>query len=305
MADVIRRRRLALNWEGCLPELLLVAGSLVALAINPTPFPYNLVNVVPFLFLLSFRYVARLPSDLWNSDQVKALVVGVIVFAHVTPFVASTRRHWERLNWRQERLMTLAEDLTDPRRDRVFDGVGMVPTRQPVHFQWYLHSLNIQRFLDGRLPSVSQMLIARPASVFIPNYRTDWLSSKDQDFVRERYVPVADDFWVLGKVLPAGGGNFEVHYGGRYRISTLKGSDLQDTYELGIKGAVAPEDPGTLTGMLDGQPLCNRQVQLSPGMHHLECASECQPAVVWMGPHRDRIHRIGPGDHRQLFVNWY
>jgi hypothetical protein len=201
--------------------------------------------------------------------------------------------------------MSLAEDLTEPKIDPVYDGIGMVPTRRPVHFQWYLHSLNIQRFLDGSLPSVSQMLAARPAAVFIPNYRTDWLSTADHDFIRERYVSFADDFWVLGKILPKGGGTFEVFHPGRYRISTLKGSDLADTYELGVKGVMTPEDPGTLAATLDGMPLSNRPMLLSVGTHKLECSAEVEPAVVWMGPHLDRVHRIGPGDHRQLFVNWY
>ena len=201
--------------------------------------------------------------------------------------------------------MTLAEDLTEPCHDRVYDGVGMVPTRRSVHFQWYLHSLNIDKFLDGSFASVREMLCARPPSVFIPSYRTDWLGEDDNEFIKDRYVPLADDFWVLGKVLPEGGGTFEIFHPGRYRISTLKGSDLKDTYELGVKGVMIPEDPGTLTATLDGEPLCDKPVQLTVGVHRLECSSNCQPAVVWMGPKLNRVHRIGPGDHRALFVNWY
>ena len=131
------------------------------------------------------------------------------------------------------------------------------------------------------------------------------MPDEDHDFIRDRYVSVADDFMVLGKVLPAGGGAFEIFHPGRYRISTLKGSDLANTYPLGLKGMMTPEDPGTLTGSLDGEPLSNHPVQLSPGVHRIECGPDCQPAVVWMGPRLDRIHRIGPGDHRVLFYNWY
>jgi len=201
--------------------------------------------------------------------------------------------------------MRLAEDLTDPTRDRVYDGIGMVPSRRSIHFNWFLHSLNIQSFVNGSGPKVSEMLAARPAAVLIPSYRTDWLPEEDHVFIKSRYVALADDFWVLGEVLPTGGGTFEIFHPGRYRVSTLQGSDLADTYPLGMKGLVAPEDPGTLGGTLDGVPLSNHPVELAAGQHRIECAADCQPTVVWMGPRLDRAHRIGPGDHRALFYNWY
>jgi hypothetical protein len=304
-ADFIRRGRAAVGWDGYLPEFLLVFGALGALAINPTPFPYNLVHFVPYAFLFAFRYLASIWNEVWSPVNLRPLVAGTLIFTHAVPFGMATRRHLDHLNWRQEKLMNLAEDLTDPKSDPVYDAIGMVPTRPSIHFKWYLHSLNIGSFLNGNGPRVCDMLARRPAAVFIPSYRTDWLSDADHDFIREHYVSLADDFCVLGKVLPAGGGTFEIIHPGRYRISTLKGSDLADTYELGVKGVMIPEDPGTFTGTLDGQSLTNHPVQLCAGVHRIECAPDCQPAVVWMGPRLDRVHRIGPGDHRVLFYNWY
>jgi hypothetical protein len=304
-ASFFRLGKRSLSWEGTLPEFALLLGALAALEVNPTPYPYNLIHVVPYAFLFSFRYLANIKEEIWATPNLLPLFACILVFGHLVPFGLVTQRHLGRLNWRQEKLMNLAEDLTDPTKDRVYDGIGMVPTRLTIHRNWYLHGLNMQNFSDGSGSSVPDMLSARPSAVFIPSYRTDWLSDEDHEFIKQRYVPVSDDFWVLGRVLPAGGGVFQIHYAGRYRISTLKGSDLQDTYELGLKGAVAREDPGTITATLDGMPLCDRPVQLAPGMHNLECATNCQPAVVWVGPRLDRIHRIGPGDHRALFVNWY
>src|SRR5262249_1524118 len=150
----------------------------------------------------------------------------VIVFANFIPFGLATMRHLERRNLRQESLMSFAEDLTDPKHDPVYDGIGMVPTRPTIHFRWYLHGLTVQDFIKGSGPRVREMLAARPAAVFIPSYRTDWLPEEDHKFIREHYVSLADDFWVLGKVLPGGGGTFEISHPGRYRISTLEGSDL-------------------------------------------------------------------------------
>jgi len=68
---------------------------------------------------------------------------------------------------------------------------------------------------------------------------------------------------------------------------------------------MTPEDKGAISGKLDGVPLSDCSVELSVGKHQIETANGDQAAVVWMGPHRDRVHRLGPEDHRTLFVNWY
>jgi hypothetical protein len=149
------------------------------------------------------------------------------------------------------------------------------------------------------------MLAARPAAVFIPNYRTDWLPEEDHAFIRERYVSLTDDFWVLGKVLPAGGGTFEVVHPGRYRVSSLEGSDLAGTYPEGLAGLMAPVVDGSIIGTLDGVPLSKRPVELTVGTHRIETKPDCQPAVVWLGPRQERIGRLGDSDHRFLFVRWY
>src|SRR5258705_3573062 len=86
----------------------------------------------------------------------------------------------------------------------------MVRPRRSIHFNWYLHSLNIRNFLSGSAPSVREMLVAQPAAVLIRSYRTDWLTQEDQEFIQSRYVPLSDDFWVLGRELPAGGGGVEI-----------------------------------------------------------------------------------------------
>jgi len=204
--ELWRRGKAALSWEGNLPEVLLLAGALAALCVNPTPYPYNLLHVVPYAFLLAFRYGTEVEKELRCRPSLWPLAGALVVFAHVVPFGLATRRHLDYTNFRQTVLMGRAEDFTDPVKDPVYDAMGMVPTRPSIHFQWYLHSLNIQSFIKGPGPRVREMLAARPAAVFIPNYRTDGLPEEDHAFIRGRYVSLADDFWVLGKVLPAGGG---------------------------------------------------------------------------------------------------
>jgi hypothetical protein len=300
--DLWRHGKAALAWDGSLPEALLLAGAFAALIVNPTPFPYNLVNLVPYAFLFAFRHASVLFREVRDNRALLPVAGAVLVFVHLAPFCVATQRHWDWPNSRQTRLMRLAEDLTDPTKDPVYDGVGMVPTRPIMDL---LHSLTFESLIKGSGPQVRDMLAARPAAVLIPNYRTDWLPEADQAAFRERYVAVADDFWVLGKVLPAGGGTFQVFHPGRYRISSLQESDLAEKRPTGSKGSPAPPDEAIFAATLDGAAVSSRPVELTVGMHRLECKPGCQPAAVWVGPRLDRVGRLSQSDHWLLFVNWY
>ena len=303
--ELWRRGRSALAWDGILPEALLLAVAFAALLVNPTPFPYNLLHLVPYAYLFAFRHASALFREVRDAPALLPLVGAVVVFVHLVPFCVATQRHWKWPNSRQTRLMRLAEDLTDPMNDPVFDGIGMVLTRPMIDPRSLLHSLTFESLINGSGPRVGDMLAARPAAVVIPNYRTDWLPEEDHAVVRERYVPVADDFWVLGKVLPAGGGTFEVVHPGRYRISSLQESDLAET--CGVSGAQLPArlEEGSFTATLDGVSVTSGPVELTVGVHRIECKPGCQPAVVWVGPKLERIGRLSERDHRLLFVNWY
>lgn len=233
------------------------------------------------------------------------IVGAVIIFTHLVPFGIATRRHWERPNTRQEILMTRAEQATDAAKDPVFDGIGMVPTRPVIDSRAFLHGQNMESYLNGSGPRVRDLLAAHPAAVFIPSYRTDWLPEEDHAFFRDRYVSLADDFWVLGKILPPGGGSFEIVHPGRYRIASYAASDLAGSYAEDMKSLLAPPAEGKVAGELDGKPLANQAVELEAGAHRLECSTNCQPTIVWLGPRLERPGKLGQADHQQLFVNWY
>ena len=304
-ADLRRRGTAALSWDGTLPEALLFLDALAVLLLNPAPEPYNLLHLVPYAFLVAFRYASELLEEIWGRLELRPVVVALLAFAYFVPFGSATRRHVGFTNYHQEARMRLAEGLTDPARDPVYDGVGMVPARPSIGFYWSLPNVNRPSLAQEQGLQLRDMLAARPAAVFIPNYRTDWLPEEDHAFIRERYVSLTDDFWVLGKVLPAGGGAFEVVHAGRYRISSLQGSDLAGTYPEGLAGVMAPLEEDTFIGTLDGVPLPKRPVELTVGTHRVETKSDCQPAVVWMGPQRDRLGRLGDSDHRFMFFKWY
>ena len=305
---LFREKRAVLNWDGILPEVLLLGIALTALFTNPNPYPYNLLHVVPYAFLLAYRYGSTLWKQFAERPQFATAAISVIVFAHLVPFESTTKRHWTMQNFGQERLMDLTEDLTDPDKDMIFDGVGMVPTRKcdvrtMMHGQLALN--NLKNFGPSRMRDV---LAAAPPSVVILSYRSQWLSDEDKEFLHQHYVSMADDFLVLGNMLPAGGGTFEVIHPGRYRITSSEGSNIMGTYDdpKNVFDAFAKqkEEPA-LTGTVDGVPLNGRPVELSVGTHRIECGADHKAAVAWVGPHLDQVKR-GEGQSRHLlFVNWY
>jgi hypothetical protein len=287
---------------------VLLGIALAALFVNPNPYPYNLLHVVPYAFLLAYRYGATLWKQLPMRLALAPLALSVLVFAHLVPFVIQTRRHLLVTNARQEQLMNLTENLTDPVKDCVFDGVGMVPTRNECDLRAFIHGQSLKKLVDGSGPHIRDLLAENPPSVVIRSYRTEWLPEEDQKFIKQRYVPMADDFMVLGSQLPAGGGTFQVYHAGRYRITSAEGSNIIGTYAepKNIKEEVAPvKEVPPLTGSIDGVPLNGKPVELSVGTHHLECAPGQAAAVVWVGPHLDKIERMPNFNRHLLFVNWY
>jgi hypothetical protein len=285
LVELVRRRRAALTWNGTLPEVLLATGALVGLFLNPSPFTYNVLHLVPYLFLLVFNYGRTLWQELQSKPTLWPALASIVLLGHLIPFWLSVRRHSDYRNYRQTAFMRLAEDLTRPGADAVYDGIGMVPTRRSIHFNWYLHSLNIRSFLNGSTPKVCEMLAAQPAAVLIRSYRSDWLSKEDQDYIESKYVSLADDFWVLGKLLPAGGGDVEIVHPGRYCIEALKNSTNSACSVDGIASADQP-------------------VELKAGVHHIKSSSNQELKVYWVGPKLDRVE-IGAGDRHKLFVNGY
>lgn len=304
-ANLRKHGKTVLRWNGYLPEGLFFLIAFGVLMVNPAPFAYNLLFLVPFAYLLAYKYALTLAKDIANHPAgLIPAAAGVLIFTYFIPFYVATSRHLDLTNYRQVKLMYMAESLTDPAKDRIFDGVGMVPSR-PIDPHWWLHSFSIKSFIDGTVTPVHELLAENSAAVLIPNYRTDWLPETDQTYFTNHYVPLADDFWVLGKKLPSGGGDFEITHPGRYRISSLEGSDLAGTFPSGMQALLSPVKDGKITATLDGLTFSNQPVELSIGTHRITCAADCQPVVVWLGPQTDRIGRLPDDDHRYLFVNWY
>lgn len=306
LMDWRKRGMAALSWEGILPELLLSFGALALLFVNPTPFPYNLLHFVPFLFLLAFRFAISIADEPALRVKLFPAAVAVLLFTHLVPFSVATRRHIDWSNLRQVQLMSQAESLADPKKDPVFDGAGLVPTRRTVSDAAFLHSLSFEAQMADTNKTVRQMLTKSPAPVLMKNYRTDWLSKEDRGFIDAHYVSLADDFCVLGKVLPPGGGQFEVLHPGRYRVMPLEGSNLMGTFDGNSFMEVTKRSTNiTIVARLDGVELGDAPIELKAGIHMIETAATEQAAVFWVGPKLNELPRLPSGSHRVLFFNWY
>jgi hypothetical protein len=151
------------------------------------------------------------------------------------------------------------------------------------------------------------MLSTSAPAVIIPSYRTDWLPPADHEFIRSRYVPLSDDFWVLGGVLPARGGTAHIVRAGRYRVLVLEGAN-DETYPIQAvvrKGHTLQDSQLRPTLVVDGTVVTTRALVLAAGAHEVICPPDYRPAFVWLGPRLSELPLIGEGDHRTLFVNWY
>jgi hypothetical protein len=281
-------------WVGKFPEVLFLIAAGIALAIHPSRLA--LMILVTFAFIASFRYLATVWRDV-GGMSLASVGLSLVVFAHLTPFSIFTLPHLGHTNGRQEGLMRLGESLTDPAHETLLDGAGLVATRRNAPFE--------KLMVPG---ACKDFLMKHRTPVFIRGLRTDRLPREDEMFIRSSYVAVADDFWVLGKVLPPGGGTFELIHPGRYRVSSMEGSDLAGTYPEGFQGLITPEVEGVIRGTLDGKKLSilsARCLELEAGVHRLECGSNIQAVLVWMGPQLERIHRLNTGDHQRLFAESY
>jgi hypothetical protein len=284
--EALTRRIEWVSWRTTFPESLFLLHALAVFFLNPTPFPYNLVFVVPQVFLAIVAAVPLMqPLTSRLSKTVLRFSVAGLVLAHLAPFLSHTLRHLDYTNSRQLRLAAAAEAMTDPVHDRVYDGSGLVVTRDSIGYYLYLHSLNIRNFENGTYPSVRSMLELRPASVLLPSYRTNWLPDADQLFISANYIPLSRDFLVLGAEMPASG-TWRCLKTGRYRVF------------------VAPPDRADLV-RVDGRQVLARPASLEKGPHFFDIPENARVLVVWVGPTLDEPPALGSGAPERTFINFY
>jgi hypothetical protein len=272
------------------PEAFLVLVAILAMLVHPFPLPYHLCLLVPFAYILGIRWALRFLGR--QEERRSSLLLGasLIVFTHLVPFMGAAWRHLDFTNDRQEQLMLLAEQMTDPATDRVYDAAGLVASRESIGRQWFLHTTFVDKFARGEVPPVRTMLRDRPAAVLIPNYRFAWLQPEDVAFIQAHYLALSRDFMILGQALQPPQTDFACLHAGRYYIS--------------LKPGLSGTERVPLT--LDGAPIPLPSVQyLSKGSHQLRAGKDVEVLVAWVGPTLDRVPHLAPGDSNRVFINWY
>jgi hypothetical protein len=267
------------------PELAFLLICVAAFFANPTPFPYNLLLLVPAQFIAVVRHRALFVKAIGESGWA-LLLWPLLAAVHLVPWVTSTPRHFDMSNERQMQVVTLAENLTDPKRHRVFDGAGLVPTRDPIGFYWLIHTFTVRPLMDGTWPSIRSQLDAQEVPVILSSYRTNWITVPDRRFIEAHYLPLTQDFQLVGTRLEKGEGRWTALASGNYFLS--------------VEGAGASE----AWVEVDGQRVPPGSHHLSRGPHHFRFPAQLTLTAIWCGP-----QCTGPpsleNTSRALFETWY
>jgi hypothetical protein len=205
------------------------------------------------------------------------------LLAHGVVWFVATKRHVEMSNARQVELMRTAELLTDPQRDAVFDGAGLVPSRHPPGYDWVIQRLSLESFRSGRFRPIREQLAEGRTPVVIPNYRVAALPSEDRRFISAHYIPLAGDFYVAGATFGQGDHAWDCLVTGRYYV----GCNVRGT--LSIDGRLVPKPAVVI---------------LTRGRHMVQTTAN-DAWVVWVGPKANVPPSLGQGRDADVFVNWY
>jgi hypothetical protein len=260
-----RLARRQLRWSS--PQVLLGACLLwvtIVLFLNPTPFPYNLLYVAPFLIFAGCEIVALI-VDAPNERRIP--VGAALGFTAALVFYNGYSAH-RTLIWRMDQqtaFMDLAERMTGP-ADSVLDGVGLVLTRPPPGRDWMLHSLSMRAYRAGEMATFSGYIEGVAPPLAFTNYRWGWLPPGEQRLLRERYLEIYPGFHVLGIEIDPAVQTFTLGRSGRYVARSAQSP---------------PAAEATIT--VDGRVLVpGAPYELASGAHTV--AGQGPWVLHWLGP---------------------
>ncbi|HVS64993.1 MAG TPA: hypothetical protein VMT85_15985 [Thermoanaerobaculia bacterium] len=181
---------------------LLAAGAVASLWLQPFPWPYTHLGILPAVAVIAAAGTSRalgrvsplLARHRWG------VVAGILLLSGV---VASPRLLEKaspdpgpRGQARQLALLDEVQRSTAP-EDPVFDMAGLY--FRPDAYPAYALSSDLLRLVHrGGLPPLIDELRARGVVALIVNYRVDWLQGEERDFFAYRFVHRTDNLFVLG-----------------------------------------------------------------------------------------------------------
>lgn len=242
--------------------------SLAYVALNPTFYPYNFVDVAPFWAIAAGLALAELEVRAGRLGMLLAIVaLAVIPAARFVKLLRPTLGDQLAVN-------RFAAAVTAP-GDRVFDGSGLILTRRGPR-QWRLHSLMVPRYWAGEF-SLASELTRQPVRLFVPSYRTSWLTPSDAAFVERAFPRFRGMLGVAGWVV---------------RRDDFRDGAAPAFLVSGGPHAIVAADPTVGHHvLLDGEPYRGPR-QLAPGRHRIAWTGDGPPppwlALVWSPPGMNR-----------------
>jgi hypothetical protein len=225
--------------------LLAVAG-LVYLSVNPFPFPYSHVAVLPFFAAVIAVALVAWGEQLLGHGRARGtlFVAGSLVLAAAT---SVPRLAGKAALGNDYQLQVLREiQRVTSRGDAVFDMAGLHarPDAYPV---FVMTGVMYERYRNGVFPRMLPLWRDRGMVAMIENYRIHWLQPPEIDFLGNNMVYWGSNIYVSGAgirdLAPGAEQRFEVLRAHRYRY----------------------EGPGQL--LVNGAPMTAGP--LSPGEHVL------------------------------------
>lgn len=228
-----------------LAGLLAVTG-LLYLSINPFPFPYTHVAVLPFFAVVIAAAVVSWGDRLVRDGAARsALVVAaclVLAAATSAPRLAGKAALG---NAYQLQVLREIQRVTAP-SDAVFDMAGL-HARRDAYPVFTMTGVMYERYRHGEFPRMIPAWRERGLTAMIENYRIHWLQPPEIDFLGNNMVYWGSNIYVSGagirNLAPGAEQRFEVLKESRYRY----------------------EGPGQL--LVDGSPMTAGR--LAPGEHLL------------------------------------
>ncbi len=186
------------NVAGVRFTLVLGVVLLASLWLNPFPFPYLHVTVLPTLAVLAGVVVACVASRFGLTAARPAGLALVLVLVAVSLLVTFPRLVDVASRSQTHQLETLEEvqRVTDP-GDPVFDMVGLY-FRPDGQFAYLMTGNTFSRYRAGGLPPIPEELRRTGTVALIVSYRTSWLDAPDRRFLAQRFVHYDGNIFLLG-----------------------------------------------------------------------------------------------------------
>lgn len=236
---------------------LLAWLAVATLWLNPYPFPYLHITVIPVLaVLIAVQLTEGWLVRKWRSKTRALLIAALTLVAASATSLPRLARQSHITQTTQLGVLSEVQAITDP-TDSVFDLVGLYFRPDAYSLYWMTTPL-LERYRAGEFqPLIPTLRESKPA-VFMLNYRTRSLPRQEELFLHDHFVHLDGPIFVLG-----------------VSIRGLGGSDSQ---KVDILKTDSYRYQGPLGLLVDGAPFV--EGELNEGPHTLSTTQYIQAGRI-------------------------